>query len=142
MAETTRSPKRMLEGSFENTGWEEKTVEDLPDGRKLTHAAVTQDFTGGVAGNGAAQWLMAYRPDGTAHFVGLQRVSGSVEERKGVFVVETIGDFDGQTARWEATIVPGSGADELEGIAGSGTFEAPLGSTAQFTMQVSFPDGA
>jgi hypothetical protein len=138
MTETTRSPKEVLEGSFQNTGWDEKTIEELGDGAKLTHASVTQDFTGGVKGEGSAQWLMSYRPDGTAHFVGLQRVRGSVDHRKGVFVIETIGEFDGQTASWNATIVPGSGADDLEGIAGSGTFEAPLGSTAQFTMSVSF----
>ena len=98
MTETTRSAKQVLEGSFQNTGWDEKTIEELGDGAKLTHASVTQDFSGGVKGEGSAEWLMAYRPDGTAHFVGLQHVRGSVEQRKGVFVVETIGEFDGQTA--------------------------------------------
>jgi hypothetical protein len=142
MAETTRSAKQALVGSFQNTGWDEKTIEEFGDGAKLTHASVTQDFAGDVKGEGAAEWLMAYRPDGTAHFVGLQRVRGSIEQRKGLFVVETIGEFDGKTATWSATIVPGSGADALSGIAGSGTFEAPLGSTAQFTMQVSFDDAA
>ena len=142
MTETARTAKRVLEGSFQNTGWDEKTIEELGDGAKLTHVSVTQDFSGGVKGEGSAEWLMAYRADGTAHFVGLQRVRGSVEQRKGMFVIETIGEFDGQTASWSATIVPGSGADDLEGIAGSGTFEAPMGSTAAFTMEVSFDDSA
>jgi Protein of unknown function (DUF3224) len=142
MTETSRSPKHVLEGSFQNTSWVEETIEELDDGAKLTRASVTQDFSGGVEGDGVAEWLMAYRRDGTAHFVGLQRVRGSVDHRKGVFVVETIGDFDGQTATWTATIVPGSGADDLDGIAGTGTFAAPLGSTAEFTMSVSFADGA
>ena len=89
-------------GSFELASWDEHTYEEVDDGAKLTRASVTQTFTGAVEGEGAAQWLMAYRPDGTAHFVGLQRISGTIDDHKGTVVLETIGDFDGKVATWTA----------------------------------------
>jgi hypothetical protein len=123
-------------GSFELASWDEDTYEEMDNGAKLTRASVTQTFSGGAEGDGAAQWLMAYRPDGTAHFVGLQRITGTIDDRKGTVVLETIGDFDGKVATWTATVVPGSGTGDLEGLTGGGTFEAPMGSTASFDLDL------
>lgn len=128
--------KLKLKGSFQNTSWDEDTVEELDGGAKLTRASVTQDFTGDIEGDGAAQWLMAYRADGTAHFVGLQRVRATFAARSGTFVLETIGEFDGKTASWTATVVAESGTRELSDLSGEGTFEAPLGSTAEFELNL------
>jgi hypothetical protein len=121
-------------GSFELASWDEDTYEEMDDGAKLTRASVTQTFSGDVAGEGAAQWLMAYRPDGTAHFVGLQSITGTIADRKGTVVLETIGDFDGKVAKWAATVVPGSASGDLEGLTGTGSFEAPMGSSASFDL--------
>jgi hypothetical protein len=126
-----------IKGSFENTSWDEDTVEEMDDGAKLTRASVTQDFTGDIEGDGAVQWLMAYRADGTAHFVGLQRVRAKIADRTGSFVLETVGDFDGKIASWTATVVPGSGTRDLSDLSGKGTFEAPMGSTAEFELHLS-----
>jgi len=128
--------KLKVKGSFQNTSWNEETVEELEDGAKLTRASVTQDFTGDIEGDGAVQWLMAYRADGTAHFVGLQRVRATIAARTGTFVLETIGEFDGKTASWTATVVPGSGTRDLSDLSGKGTFEAPMGSTAEFELHL------
>jgi hypothetical protein len=125
-------------GSFELASWDEETYEELEDGGKLTRASVTQTFTGGIDGDGAVQWLMSYRPDGTAHFVGLQRIRGTIGDAKGSFVLETIGDFDGKMAKWNATVVPGSASADLKGLTGKGSFGAPHGSTATFELDYRF----
>lgn len=122
-------------GSFTVASWDESPYEERPDGAKLTSASVKQRFEGDVEGEGDARWLMSYRPDGTARFVGLHRVSGAVGGRSGSFVLETSGDFDGQMAKWSASVIPGSGTDELEGLTGAGEFEAPMGSAASFTLE-------
>jgi hypothetical protein len=75
---------------------------------------------------------MSYRDDGTARFVGLQLVRGAIEDRKGTFVLETVGDFDGKQATWKATVVPGSGTGDLEGLRGKAKFGAPKGPNATF----------
>ena len=119
-------------GKFEITSWNENTYEELEGGGKLTQASVEQRFSGDVEGGGAVQWLMAYEADGTARFVGIQRVNGSIGERKGCFVMETIGDFDGEVASGEWTIVSASG--DLEGLGGTGRFRAPHGPTASLEL--------
>jgi hypothetical protein len=125
-------------GSFTLASWAEDTYEDLGGGAKLTRASVTQTFEGDVEGDGAVEWLMAYRSDGTAHFVGLQRVRGAIGDRRGSFVLETIGEFDGEKATWEGSVVRGTATGELEGLSGRATFGAPHGPKASFELEYSF----
>jgi hypothetical protein len=96
-----------LNGSFEVVSWDESPYDER-DGRQLTKASVRQRFAGDVSGEGSAEWLMFYDEDATARFVGLQLVDGEIAGRRGTFVLETRGDFDGSVARWEAAVVPGS----------------------------------
>jgi Protein of unknown function (DUF3224) len=124
-----------LTGGFRVASWDENAYEQR-DGRKLTRASVTQRFEGDIAGEGAVEWLMAYRPDGTVRFVGLQLVDGELAGRRGTFVLETVGQFDGAVARWDATVVAGSGTGELAGLGGSGSFQAPHGSEASYELEV------
>jgi len=124
------------EGSFEVTSWSEATYEELGDGAKLTQASVEQGFVGDVAGEGSVRWLMFYRTDGTAHFVGLQRVRGSIGDRAGSFVLETAGEFDGTEARGAWSVVAGSGTEGLATLGGVGEFRAPHGSRATFELDL------
>ncbi|HEX2047368.1 MAG TPA: DUF3224 domain-containing protein [Acidimicrobiales bacterium] len=119
-------------GSFTVASWQEETYEEGEGGAKLTRATVSLDFSGGIEGRAAVQWLMSYRPDGTAHFVGLARVTGRLAGPSGSFVLENTGEFDGTVARGEWSVVAGSGTGELEGLRGAGGFEA--GQEATYTL--------
>jgi Protein of unknown function (DUF3224) len=123
-----------ITGTFKYTSWDENAYEELSNGRRLTRASVAQALSGDIEGEGSAEWLMCYRPDKTATFVGLQRLTGRVGDRDGSFVVESHGTFDGELARGRWTIVPGSGTDELRDIQGEGTWEAPHGPEATFEL--------
>jgi hypothetical protein len=126
------------EGTFKVESWAEDGYAATGEGGKLTRASVTQAFTGDLEGEGAVEWLMAYRADETAHFVGLQHVNGRLAGRSGEFVLETSGAFDGKVAAGEWTVVPGSGTGELRGLRGTGGFSAPLGSEASITLDYDF----
>ena len=128
-----------INGKFQVASWEESAYEER-EGRRLTRALVTQQFEGDIAGEGSAQWLMAYQPNGTARFVGLQLVEGEVAGRRGTFVLETVGEFDGTTARWAAGVVSGSSTGELTELTGRGRFEAPHGSEASYELELELPD--
>jgi hypothetical protein len=131
-----------ITGTFELASWDEQTVQELEGERKLTRAVVTQTFTGDLQGAGAVEWLMCYSEDGTARFVGMQRVDGAVDGRSGSVVLETTGEFDGSTATGTWTVIPGSATGGLSGISGEGRFEAPHGPTATYTMDVEFDPAA
>ena len=120
-------------------GWDENTITEIDSGGKLTQANVKQSFSGDLEGEGSVQWLMCYRADDTAEFVGMQRVVGRIGGRSGSFVMlQTEGTFDGKLAKGKLTIVPGSGTNELAGLSGEGEFNAPMGGepTAQLEYEV------
>ena len=126
------------EGKFKIENWEEETYGEIDGGGKLTRASVRQAFSGGIEGNGEVEWLLCYRPDNTADFVGLQSVDGSLGDRSGSFVLQVNGTFDGGVAKGDWSVVPGSGTGALGGLRGRGGFSAPPGSEAAVTLEYEF----
>lgn len=118
--------------------WDEKPYLELEGGAKLTRASVGQAFTGDLEGEGSVEWLMCYREDETAEFVGLQRFVGRLGSRSGSFVMQTQGTFDGSQAEGRFAVVSGSGTEELRGITGTGAFAAQHGPTAAVELDYDF----
>lgn len=116
-----------LTGTFNIKNWDEDPALETEAGSKVTRADVVRSFEGDLEGEGAVEWLMAYDDQGSATFVGLERVVGSVAGKKGTFVLQHVGTFDGQTAQADLLIIPGSGTGELDGLRGRGSFQAGLG---------------
>jgi hypothetical protein len=123
-------------GEFEIASWSEDTYRELTGGAKLTKASVTQNFTGELSGRGEVEWLMCYQEDGSARFVGLQRVEGSLGGRDGTFVAEALGDFAGGRASGTWRVL--AATDGLAGLRGQGSFEAPPGPKASFRLEYRF----
>jgi hypothetical protein len=116
-------------GTFEVTNWDESPIFETENGSpKVTRAMVSKSFHGDIAGEGTVEWLMGYQDDGTATFVGLERIVGRLGDRAGSFVLQHKGTFDGGVAKGELMVVPGSGTEDLQGLKGEGTFEAGMGS--------------
>jgi Protein of unknown function (DUF3224) len=126
-------------GRFQVTSMGEDTYRELEGGAKLTRANGTQRFTGDIEGEGSVEWLMCYSPEGGARFVGLQRVSGSIGEQKGSFIIEAAGDFDGRQSIGSWKVIAGSGTGALAGLTGEGTFQASSGPDASYTLEYQLP---
>lgn len=122
-------------GWFAITSFNEDAYEQRGGGAKLTHASGDQTFSGDIEGDGSVHWLMSYRPDGTARYVGLQRITGELGGRSGSFVIEATGDFDGASSRGSWSVVPATGTGDLTGISGTGTFDAPGGPKATYELE-------
>ena len=121
-------------GSFDILSGEQTTYEERRGGAKLTHAWGGQRFSGDISGDGNVHWLMAYAGDKTAHYVGLQRITGSLAGRDGSFIIAARGSFDGKSSHGTWSVVEGSGTDGLEGITGTGSFDAPSGPRATYKL--------
>jgi hypothetical protein len=126
---------RHASGSFKVSGMQEEPYEELSGGAKLTRASGDQAYTGDIDGNGKVQWLMSYRGDGTAHFVGIWHVTASIDGHDGSFVLESVGEFDGKASSGSLSIVDGLGAGDLAAICGSGSFRAPGGEDATYELE-------
>ena len=121
-------------GTLEITSWDEKPYLEIDDERKLTTTTVTQNLQGDVVGDGSATWLAAYRADGTADFLGFQRIVGTIGDAEGSIVLRMSGGYDGSVARSHWEVVVGTGTGALEAMTGSGVFEAPSDGTPSYTF--------
>ena len=105
---------------------------------KLTRAGVIKSYQGDVTGEGKLEYLMMYRDDGSASFVGLERVVGSVGGRSGSFVLQGTGTFKDGVATVTLIVVPGSGTGELHGLRGGGGFSVGQQGTYSITLDYDF----
>ena len=105
---------------FAIKGWDEKPYGEAPNLPKLTRASVTKTYTGDIEGEAHVEYLMMYRDDGSATFVGLERVIGRIGGRAGSFVLQRTGVFENGQAKESYSVVPGSATGELQGFRGEG----------------------
>jgi hypothetical protein len=130
--------KHTANARFAIKGWDEKPYSEGQDLPKMTKAAVTKTFTGDVAGEGHVEYLMMYRSDGTATFVGLERFVGSIAGKTGTFVLQRTGTFENGTAKESYSVVPGSATGELRGLRGAGTSAVGHGMEHPFVLDYEF----
>jgi Protein of unknown function (DUF3224) len=126
--------KRAAHARFAIKAWDEKPYDEAEGLPKLTRAAVTRTFTGDIEGEGQVEYLMMYRSDGTATFVGLERIVGRLAGKKGSFVLQRTGVFEEGLAKESYFVIPGSGTGELEALRGEGTSAVGHGSEHPFTL--------
>lgn len=122
------------EGTLEITNWDEQPFHEIDDTRKLTTTNATQVLHGDIEGEGVARWLSVYRADGTADYLGFQRIDGTIGEAAGSIVLRMTGGYDGTVANSEWEVVEGTGTGALEGLTGSGASEATPEGTPTYTL--------
>jgi hypothetical protein len=104
----------------------------------LSRIHVEEEFSGDIDGVGVVEFLQAQVSEDAASFVGLERVSGSIGNRSGTFLLQDQGTLRGTTVSGEWFVVPGSGTGELAGLRGEGGFTAQLGQGADITLNYWF----
>ncbi len=124
--------------TFQVKSWDEKPYNEIDEGPKLTRASVTKSFRGDIEGEGTLEYLMIHRDDGSASFVGLERVVGRVGDRSGSFVLQHSGTFEGGTAKATWFVVPGSGTGDLRGLRGEGGFASAHAEDYPITLEYDF----
>ncbi|WP_031507092.1 DUF3224 domain-containing protein [Streptomyces megasporus] len=119
-------------GSFTFADWQETVLAETEGGPKVARATVVNRFTGGIEAEGTlCAYTIAYTtgdPRSTGSFTGHELITGTVDGRKGSFVLAERGTFDEEwTTRCAFEVVPGSGTGELAGLWGTGGFTAVHG---------------
>jgi len=77
---------------------------------------------------------MMYRSDGSASFVGLERIAARINGRSGTFVLERRGTFEAGQAKESYSVIPGSGTGELHTLRGEGMSAVGHGLEHPFTL--------
>ena len=126
--------KQTANARFAIKSWDEKPYHEGQDQPKLTRASVTKSFTGDIEGEGQVEYLMMYRGDGSASFVGLERFVGRIGARAGTFVLQRSGVFENGQAKESYAVIPGSATGELRGLRGEGRTALGHGTEYPFAL--------
>ena len=118
--------------------YEPAAYDEPADGPVLTRIHVEESFDGDIAGEGVVEFLQAADADGSASFVGIERITGTVGGRTGTFLLQDAGTVQGSIVSGDWFVVPGSGTGQLAGLRGSGGFRANLGENAQVHLDYWF----
>ena len=126
--------KKRANARFAIKHWDEKPYSEGQGQPKLTRASVTKTYTGDIEGDGQVEYLMMYRSDGSATFVGLERVAGRIGGKTGSFVLQRTGVFESGQAKESYSVIEGSATEGLQGLRGDGSSAVGHGMEHPFTI--------
>ena len=101
-----------------------QSPEDKTEGSTLGRMSIEKQYRGDLAATGKGEMLTAATAiPGSAGYVAIERVNGTLEGRGGSFVLQHSGTLDRGEPRLSITIVPDSGTGALSGAFGTMTIE-------------------
>lgn len=97
-----------------------QAADDKAEDSTLGRLSIDKQFSGDLAATSKGQMLSAGTPvAGSAGYVALERVNGTLHGRSGSFVLQHNGTMTRGTPQLTITVVPDSGTDQLVGLAGT-----------------------
>jgi hypothetical protein len=126
--------KKSANARFAIKSWDEQPYGEGHDQPRLTRASVTKTYTGDIEGEGQVEYLMMYRGDSSAAFVGLERVVGRIAGKTGTFVLQRTGVFENGQAKESYAVIAGSATGDLQGLVGDGSSAVGHGLEHPFTL--------
>ncbi|HJZ49872.1 MAG TPA: DUF3224 domain-containing protein [Roseiflexaceae bacterium] len=93
-------------------------AQDQAEGSTLGRMSIDKQFQGDLVATGKGEMLTAGTDTGSAVYVAIERVTGTLHGRSGSFVVLHNGAMTRDSQQLTITVVPDSGAGELVGLAG------------------------
>ncbi|MCA9946052.1 MAG: DUF3224 domain-containing protein [Ardenticatenaceae bacterium] len=92
------------------------------EGTSLGRMSIDKTFQGDLSGQSAGQMLTAMTAvEGSAGYVAIEQVEGTLGGKKGTFVLQHFGTIDEGGQRLILEVVPDSGTGKLAGLSGSMT---------------------
>jgi len=92
-------------------------LEGQPTGSKLARMSIDKQITGDLTATTSGQMLSAMTDtNGSAGYVALERVEGTLHARRGSFVLQHAGTMTRGVPSLSVTVVPDSGTGELVGL--------------------------
>ncbi|RDI99132.1 DUF3224 domain-containing protein [Dyella solisilvae] len=130
---------RQARGSFEVKITPQPPQEGVGD-PGVGRLAIEKQFRGDLEGSSRGQMLaVGTAVDGSAGYVAMEWVSGSLHGRRGSFALQHSGSMHRGSPQLSVTIVPDSGTDALAGLAGTLDIKVANGEH-HYELDYSLPD--
>ena len=94
-------------------------IEGQPEGAMLGRMSIDKTISGDLVAVSKGQMLSAMTDvEGSAGYVAIERMEGTLHGRRGSFVLQHSGTMNRRQSQLLILVVPDSGTDELVGLAG------------------------
>jgi hypothetical protein len=104
----------------------------------LVELRLWERFTGDIEAESTVRALQLRDGSGAVRQVSLQRVTGTLGDREGTFVLQGSGTVQDGAIASTWFVVPGSGTGDLAGLRGEGGFEGKFGQGSTATLDFWF----
>jgi hypothetical protein len=105
-----------------------EATEESAEGTPLGRMSIDKRFHGDLDATSKGQMLTAgTKVKGSAGYVAIERVSGTLRGRTGTFILQHTGTMTRGEPQLSITVVPDSGTGQLEGLAGKMTIKITEG---------------
>ena len=125
--------RRVAHSTFKIDAWDQAEWTGAGDCPPLARTTVKKTFEGDLAGTSVAELLMSGAGADAAGYVAMERITGTLDGRKGTFDLQHSAQMGGPDPRTSWLVVPGSGTGELAGITGHASY-AHDATGARFTL--------
>jgi hypothetical protein len=116
---TEQQSETLAEGNFK------VVMSPLEGTAGIRRMQLAKEFTGALNATSEGEMLGAMgAADGSAGYVAIERVTGTLDGRNGSFVLQHNGILDRGTPSLTVTVVPDTGTGELTGLSGTMEIEA------------------
>lgn len=106
----------------------------------LGRRGLDKTYKGELRATGRGEMLSAFGGvDGSAGYVAIEFVSGTLHGKKGTFVLQHTGVMNGGAKLLQISVVPDTGTDELLGLSGTMDIEIKPGGAHFYTLDFTLP---
>lgn len=116
-------------------------ADEYADGTALGRLTLDKAFHGDLEATSRGQMLTGMSSmKGSAGYVAIERVSGTLAGKRGSFILQHTGTMDRGRPQLVITVVPDSGTDELSGLRGTMTIDVAPGGAHSYAFDYTLGD--
>ena len=116
-------------------------ADEYADGATLGRLTLDKSFHGDLEATSRGQMLTGMSSvKGSAGYVAIERVTGTLAGKRGSFILQHTGTMDRGTPQLVITVVPDSGTEELAGLRGTMTIDVAAGGAHSYDFDYTLGD--
>ena len=116
-------------------------ADEYADGATLGRLTLDKSFHGDLEATSRGQMLTGMSSvKGSAGYVAIERVTGTLGGKRGSFILQHTGTMDRGTPQLVITVVPDSGTEELAGLRGTMTIDVAAGGAHSYVLEYTLGD--
>ncbi|WNC70599.1 DUF3224 domain-containing protein [Thalassotalea psychrophila] len=129
---------KTLTGTFQITQWDEEPHIVFDEGGKQSYAQIKQTYSGHITGDSSIKYLMNYKTETSACFVGYEVMNVDIDGKKGRIILKHDGLFEQGVASSKFKIISKNSTGDLKSINGGGTFVSTENGQANYTFEIGY----